>query len=85
MKNYDEDADAVKLFYGNETGDKYSDLIKEHFVIAASLVEAAKAENNTAFADADKNWFKKAEEIATFESTINPNSKLQERVCGMGT
>ncbi|MDD1758244.1 MAG: hypothetical protein LUQ22_05875 [Methanotrichaceae archaeon] len=79
LKNYGDMANALKPFYGNETGDKYGDLIKEHLVIAAELVEAAKAGNTTEVTDADKRWHENANKIATFENTINPNLKLQDR------
>lgn len=73
LKNYDDMADAFKPYYGNQTGDKYGDLIEEHLLTAASLVEAAKAGNNTAAAAAEKKWYANADDIATFETSINPN------------
>ena len=79
LKNYGDMANGLKLFYGNENGDNYGNLIKEHLLIAAELVEAAKAGNATAVTDADKRWHENADKIATFENTINPNLKLQDR------
>lgn len=73
LKNYEDLGDAMKTYYGNETGDKYGDLIEEHLLTAAALVEAAKAGNNTAAAAAEKKWYENADEIAAFESSINPN------------
>jgi hypothetical protein len=73
LRNYDDMADAMKPYYGNETGDKFGDLIEEHLLTAAALVEAAKAGNSTAAADAEKKWYENADEIAAFESSINPN------------
>jgi hypothetical protein len=73
LKNYDDMADALKPFYGNDTGNKFGDLIEEHLLTAAALVEAAKAGNNTAAAAAEKKWYENADEIAAFESSINPN------------
>jgi hypothetical protein len=73
LKNYDDMADAFKPYYGNQTGDKYGDLIEEHLLTAAALVEAAKAGNNTAAAAAEKKWYANADEIATYENNINPN------------
>jgi len=79
LKNSGDMANALKPFYGNETGSKYGDLIKEHLVIAAGLVEAAKAGNTTGVNDADRKWHDNADKIAAFENTINPNLKLQDR------
>jgi hypothetical protein len=79
LKNYGDIANGVKPFYGNENGDKYGNLIKEHLLIAAELVEAAKAGNNTAVTDADNRWHENANKIAAFENSINPNLKIQDR------
>lgn len=54
LQNYDDMGDAMKPYYGNETGDKFGDLIEEHLLTAAALVEAAKAGNSTAAAAAGK-------------------------------
>lgn len=73
LKNYDDMADAMKPYYGNDSGNKFGDLIEEHLLTAAALVEAAKAGNSTAAADAEKKWYENADEIAAFENSINPN------------
>jgi len=72
LKNYEDMASAMKLYYGNDTGNKFGDLIEEHLLTAAALVEAAKAGNNTAADTAEKKWYENADEIAVFESSINP-------------
>lgn len=73
LQNYEDMADAMKMYYGNDTGNKFGDLVEEHLLIAASLVEAAKAGNSTGAADAEKKWYANADEIAAFENSINPN------------
>jgi len=73
LKNYDDMADAMKPYYGESNATKFGDLIEEHLLIAASLVEAAKAGNSTAAADAENKWYENADEIAAFMSSINPN------------
>jgi hypothetical protein len=73
LKNYDDMADAMKPYYGNDTGTKFGDLIEKHLLIAAALVQAAKAGNSTAAADAENKWYENADEIAAFENSINPN------------
>ena len=69
LNNSGDMANGLKPFYGNENGDKYGNLIKDHLVIAAGLVEAAKAGNNTEVNDADKRWHENADKIATFENS----------------
>lgn len=73
LKNYDDMADALKPYYGDENATKFGDLIEEHLLTAAALVEAAKAGNATAAASAEKKWYNNADEIAAFESSINPH------------
>jgi len=73
LKNYEDMADAMRPYYGDENATEFGDLIEDHLLIAASLVEAAKAGNSTAAADAENKWYENADEIAAFESSINPN------------
>lgn len=73
LKNYGDMAAALKPYYGDENATKFGDLIEEHLLTAAALVGAAKAGNATAAAAAEKKWYDNADEIAAFESSINPN------------
>ncbi|MBM4764782.1 acetylglutamate kinase [Bacillus sp. B15-48] len=72
LRNATDMGNLLKPFYGNRIAAKFSDLIREHLVIAAELVTAAKAENQKAVADAQRRWFANGEEIAEFLSRINP-------------
>ena len=72
LNNYDDMADAMRPYYGDENASEFGELIEDHLLIAASLVEAAKAGNSTAAADAENKWYENADEIAAFESSINP-------------
>ncbi|MGE5328416.1 MAG: LysM peptidoglycan-binding domain-containing protein [Deltaproteobacteria bacterium] len=63
---------ALKPFYGNEKGEKFSSLIKDHLVIASQLVNASKVGDSKAAAAAEKKWYDNADEIARFLSSINP-------------
>ena len=60
-------------FYGKEIAAEFERLIRDHLVIAAELVKAAKAGNSSAAADAEKRWYANAEEIVCFLKNINPN------------
>jgi hypothetical protein len=62
----------LKPFYGDEIASRFSNLFKSHLVIAAQLVEAAKAGDNKVSADAEKRWYTNADEIAVFLGRINP-------------
>jgi hypothetical protein len=77
--------DFEKLFaeYFNFTiAKKFSELLKEHLLIAADLVIAAKNENKNEINMLNEKWYKNAEEIAEFLSSINQywNKKEMEQM-----
>ncbi|WP_407701989.1 acetylglutamate kinase [Viridibacillus soli] len=72
LQNATDMGDALRPFYGNQIGDEFSALIKEHLVIAADLVKAAIAGDQQAAIAAEKKWYSNADEIAAFLSRINP-------------
>jgi hypothetical protein len=78
LKNQDDIGNAIVPYYGQEAGDRLSDLLRQHILIAVDLVAAAKAGDNTKLADADKRWHDNATDIAKFLSSANPNWPEQE-------
>jgi hypothetical protein len=72
LQNAMDMGNLLKPFYGNRIAAKFSDLIREHLLIAADLVKAAKAGNRKAVVDAERRWYANGEEIAEFLSRINP-------------
>jgi hypothetical protein len=64
---------AFKPFYGDSMAHQFGSLIKDHLVIAAQLVKAAKADDNQTAADAEKRWYANADQIVYFLNHINPN------------
>src|SRR5512136_2503853 len=46
LRNQDDIGNAVKPFYGEEAGKKLAALLRDHILIAADIVNAAKAGNN---------------------------------------
>jgi hypothetical protein len=73
LRNQEDIGAAVAGFYGQAAGDKLTDLLKQHIMIAVELVAAAKSGDQTKFASEDAEWTKNAEDIATFLSGANPN------------
>ncbi len=69
---------ALKPFYGEDIAAKFAKLFASHLTIAAELVKAAKAGDNTAAADAEKRWYANASQIAAFLGNINPYWSTQE-------
>jgi hypothetical protein len=52
---------VFKRYYGEEIAAQFSSLFREHLVIAAQLVKAAKAGNNQAATEAEKKWYSNAD------------------------
>src|SRR5215468_10433919 len=51
LKNQDDIGDAIKPFYGDDAGKKLSTLLRDHILIAADVVKAAKADNKQLLTD----------------------------------
>lgn len=73
LQNQTDLGDAIKPFYGEEAGAKLTSLLREHILIAADLLAAAKAGDDTGFEDAHARWYENAEDIAVFLNTANPD------------
>ena len=72
LRNAPDMGNALVPFYGKAQADKYSALIKDHLVIAAELVKAAKAGDTKSFDAINKKWYQNADDITLFWSSINP-------------
>lgn len=72
LRNPGDQGKVLALFYGQQIGDEYARLLKEHLTIAADLVKAAIAGDNAKVAQLDKDWHRNADDIAKFLSKINP-------------
>jgi hypothetical protein len=73
LRNQDDIGNAVKPFYGEDAGNKLSALLRDHILIAADLVKAAKAGDAAAQGQATKRWYANADDIAAFLSAANPH------------
>jgi hypothetical protein len=79
LRNQDDIGDAIKPFYGNAAGEELSRLLREHILIAADLIAAARAGDAAAVATHQARWRANADEIAAFLNAANPRSwKLRE-------
>ncbi len=72
LRNPDDFKNLFINFYGLTASQKFSDLLKDHLLIAADLVNAAKKKDNASVNLLDTKWHKNADEIANFLSSINP-------------
>jgi hypothetical protein len=73
LKNQDEIGQAIVPFYGEEAGKKLASLLKDHILIAADVVKAAKADSREELKAGQKKWKQNADDIAAFLSKANPN------------
>ena len=58
-------------------------LLKDHILIAADVITAAKAKDNAKVDSTSKRWFANADDIATFLSTVNPGHWKQVEMKSM--
>jgi hypothetical protein len=73
LRNQDDIGNAIQPFYGEAAGKKLSALLREHILIAADIVTAAKTGDNAGVAAGQKKWHANADDIAVFLSGANPN------------
>ena len=78
LRNQDDIGNAIKPIYGEAAGKELTRLLREHIVVAADLLKAAKAGNKASFDEINKKWFVNADEISGFLSKANPNWKLED-------
>jgi hypothetical protein len=74
LRNQSDIGDAVKPFYGETAGEELTRLLREHILIAADLIAAARAGDAPAVADAQSRWAENADQIAAFLAAANPRS-----------
>ena len=72
LQNQVDIGNAIKPFYGAAAGDKLGALLKDHILIAADIVTAAKAGDNTKVESSKTRWVANADEISAFLSGANP-------------
>jgi hypothetical protein len=72
LQNQADIGNAVAEFYGRDAGNKLTALLRDHILIAADIVTAAKAGDNAKVASSNKRWHDNANEIAAFLHGANP-------------
>ncbi|WP_152392411.1 LysM peptidoglycan-binding domain-containing protein [Paenibacillus guangzhouensis] len=72
LRNPGDTAAVLEPYYGEAAANRFKQLLTDHFELAVDLVKAAKAGEATKAADIEAKWYKNADEIAAFLSSINP-------------
>lgn len=78
LRNQEDIGNAIKPVYGEKAGNKLTDLLKEHIVITGKIVNGAKSGNETLVNQLNKEWYRNADEIAIFLSSVNPYLKNED-------
>jgi hypothetical protein len=73
LKNQDDIGAAITPYYGEAAGKKLAELLRDHILIAADVVSAAKAGNAEQLASSQRKWQANGEDIAAFLSGANPH------------
>lgn len=72
LQNPEDFARELAPLYGRQTASQFRQLFTDHLLIAAELVNAAKAGDTSKVESERRRWYLNAEEIADFLSVINP-------------
>lgn len=72
LRNQTDIGNAVKPFYGDAAGAALTEKLREHILIAADLIAAAKAGDGEKVAREQARWKKNAAEIAALLNKVNP-------------
>jgi hypothetical protein len=73
LQNQVDIGNAVKPFYGKRAGAALSQLLREHILIAADVIAAAKAGNAAQLSDGRARWVANADQIAAALNRLNPH------------
>jgi len=78
LQNQVDIGNIIKPYYGDEAGNKLTELLKEHIVIAGEIVDAAKKGDQANVDKFNKDWVRNADEIIAFLTSANPNWSKKE-------
>ena len=73
LQNQVDIGNAIKPFYGDEAGGHLTELLRDHIVIAADILAAAKSGDDEAVAEASSRWYANADDISAFLAAANPD------------
>jgi len=72
LQNQSDIGNAIKPFYGEAAGNQLTALLRDHILIAAEILQAAKSGDTAAQNDAIARWYANADAIAEFLHAANP-------------
>ena len=72
LRNQTDIGNAVKPFYGKAAGNELTRQLRQHILIAADVIAAAKAGDQAKLAEASARWQRNADTIAAVLHSVNP-------------
>ncbi|WP_427127885.1 glycosyltransferase (plasmid) [Priestia megaterium] len=78
LKNQEDIGNAMKPLYGKKAGNKLTELLKKHIILAGKIVDAAKTGKKALVNQLNKEWYRNADDIAAFLSHANPYFKNED-------
>ncbi|GAA4287552.1 hypothetical protein [Georgenia daeguensis] len=86
LQNQVDIGDAIKPYYGEEAGDQLTALLTDHILIAVDILQAARAGDGDALADARARWAANGDDIGNFLGEADPRHwPADEMRAGMAT
>ena len=83
LQNQAQSGAAITPYYGAAASQKLASLLRQHILIAADLVAAAKSGDTSAVSHQQARWRANADQIAAFLSSANPNNWKRGALKGM--
>jgi hypothetical protein len=83
LQNQADIGNAIKPYYGEAAGEQLTALLRDHILIAADLLTAAKAGDTAAFEAAHAAWYANAGDIAAFLASANPHHWPEAEMAAM--
>jgi hypothetical protein len=74
LRNQTDIGNAIKPYYGKAAGNALTKLLREHILIAADVIAAAKAGKQGELSDAQARWTANADQIAATLHGVNPRN-----------
>jgi len=74
LQNQTDIGNAIKPYYGDAAGTRLTALLRDHILIAADIVKAAKVSDTAKLNASKAKWTANADEIAAFLSGANPKN-----------
>ena len=83
LLNQEHIGEAIAVYYGDQAGEQLTALLKDHILIAADILTAAKGGDTEGVNEASERWDANAVDIATFLAEANPDNWPADEMTAM--